>query len=72
MAKDLEIRRIRAGTKYPSPKGGLPETRFLDAGFPDYQWLFGTDGVYTAFASVGVGQFGPIKDHLRAFGKSAL
>jgi len=72
VAKDLEIRRIRAGTKYPSPKGGLPETRFLDAGFPDYQWLFGTDGVYTAFASVGVGQFGPIKDHLRAFGKSAL
>jgi hypothetical protein len=38
--------------------------RFLGAGFPDYPWLFGTDGEYTAFASVG--QFEPIKDHLRA------
>jgi hypothetical protein len=72
VANDLEIRRIRAGTKYPSPKGGLPETRFLGAGFPDYQWLFGTDGVYTAFASVGVGQFGPIKDHLRALREVSL
>ena len=36
------------------------------AGFPDYQWLFGTDGEYVAFASVAVGQFEPIKDHLRA------
>ncbi|MGH3585823.1 MAG: hypothetical protein ACRDQ0_05830, partial [Pseudonocardia sp.] len=31
-----------------------------------YPWLFGTDGEYTAFASVAMGQFGPIKDHLRA------
>ena len=33
----------------------LARMRFLGAGFPDYQWLFGTDGEYTAFASVGSG-----------------
>ena len=40
--------------------------RWLGAGWPDYTWLFGTDGEYTAYASVAAGQFGPIKDHLRA------
>jgi len=71
-AKDLEIRRTRAGTVYPAPKGQVGQARFLGAGFPDYQWLFGTDGEYTAFASVGVGQFGPIKDHLRALKQVSL
>ncbi|QIN85253.1 glycogen debranching protein [Rubrobacter tropicus] len=65
-ARDLEIRETNAGANYPAPEGDLEKMRFLGAGFPDYQWLFGTDGEYTAFASVGVGQFGPIKDHLRA------
>jgi hypothetical protein len=65
-AKDLEIRETNAGKNYPAPKGELAGARFLGAGFPDYPWLFGTDGEYTAFASVGVGQFEPIKDHLRA------
>ena len=72
VARDLEIRRTRAGTRYPPPKGELAGMRFLGAGFPDYQWLFGTDGEYTAFASVGVGQFGPIKDHLRALKRVSL
>ena len=40
--------------------------RWLGAGWPDYTWLFGTDGEYTAFAAVAAGQFEPIKDHLRA------
>ena len=40
--------------------------RWLGAGWPDYTWLFGTDGEYTAFASVAAGQFEPIKAHLRA------
>ena len=71
-AKDLEIRRTRAGTVYPAPKGQVGQARFLGAGFPDYQWLFGTDGEYTAFASVGVGQFGPIKAHLRALKQVSL
>jgi hypothetical protein len=35
-------------------------------GFQDYPWLFATDGEYTAFASVALGQFEPIADHLRA------
>ncbi len=66
VAEDLDVRETNAGENYPPPEGTLPEARFLGAGFPDYQWLFGTDGEYTAFASVGVGQFEPIKDHLRA------
>jgi hypothetical protein len=66
LARDLEIRETNAGKNYPAPVGDLAQMRFLGAGFPDYQWLFGTDGEYTAFASVGVGQFEPIKDHLRA------
>jgi hypothetical protein len=66
VAEDLEIRQTDEGKQYPSPKGTIDRVRFLGAGFPDYPWLFGTDGEYTAFASVGVGQFEPIKDHLRA------
>jgi hypothetical protein len=65
-AQDLEIRQTNAGTNYPPPEGKVDQVRFLGAGFPDYPWLFGTDGEYTAFASVGVGQFESIKDHLRA------
>ena len=40
--------------------------RWLGAGWPDYTWLFGTDGEYTAYAAVAAGQFEPIKAHLRA------
>jgi hypothetical protein len=65
-ADDLEIRETNAGKNYPAPEGTVDHVRFLGAGFPDYPWLFGTDGEYTAFASVAVGQFGPIKDHLEA------
>lgn len=65
-AEDLEIRETNAGKNYPAPEGELDRARFLGAGFPDYQWLFATDGEYTAFASVAAGQFEPIKDHLRA------
>lgn len=72
VARDLEIRETNAGKNYPPPEGDLAKMRFLGAGFPDYQWLFGTDGEYTAFASVGVGQFGPIKDHLRALREVSL
>ena len=72
VARDLEIRETNAGKNYPAPEGELAQMRFLGAGFPDYQWLFGTDGEYTAFASVGVGQFEPIKDHLRALKQVSL
>jgi hypothetical protein len=65
-ATDLDIRATRAGKEYPPAEARVASARFLAAGFPDYPWLFATDGEYTAFASVAAGQFGPIKDHLRA------
>ena len=64
--EDLKLRAVRAGTVYPPPAGTLKSMRWLGAGWPDYTWLFGTDGEYTAFAAVAAGQYGPIKDHLRA------
>jgi hypothetical protein len=65
-AEDLEVRWTDEGDSYPPPAGTLDRIRFLGAGFPDYPWLFATDGEYTAFASVAAGQFEPIKDHLLA------
>ena len=65
-ARDLRLRWVDAGKQFPPPEGNLARIRWLGAGWPDYPWLFGTDGEYTAFASVAMGQFGPIKDHLRA------
>jgi hypothetical protein len=44
--------------------GTVDSARWVGAGFPDYPWMFATDGEYTAFASVAMGQFAPIKDHL--------
>ncbi len=64
--EDLQLRAVNAGQAYPPPAGTLRSMRWLGAGWPDYTWLFGTDGEYTAFAAVAAGQFGPIKDHLRA------
>ena len=64
--EDMQLRVVNAGRAYPPPAGTLSSMRWLGAGWPDYTWLFGTDGEYTAFASVAAGQFGPIKDHLRA------
>ena len=64
--EDAEIRETNAGENYPPPEGTVDEMRFLGAGWPDYPWLFGTDGEYTVFASIAAGQYEPIKDHLRA------
>lgn len=66
VAENLLVREVRAGRDYPAPSGTVPLVRFLGAGWPDYPWLFATDGEYTAFAAVALGQFGPIMDHLRA------
>ena len=63
---DLNLRWVEAGKRYPPPTATLDSMRWLGAGWPDYTWLFGTDGEYTAFAAVAAGQFEPIKDHLRA------
>jgi len=65
-ARDLRVRITNAGTRYPAPKGRVARAAWLGAGWPDYPWLFATDGEYTAFASVAAGQFEPIKAHLRA------
>lgn len=63
---DLQLRPVREGHEYPPAEGTLAKARWLGAGWPDYPWLFGTDGEYTAFASVAMGQFDDIKAHLRA------
>ncbi|MBA8795714.1 hypothetical protein FHX74_003350 [Friedmanniella endophytica] len=65
-SEDVRLRVTKAGTAYPKPVATLPEMRWIGAGWPDYTWLFGTDGEYTAFAAVASGQFQAIEDHLRA------
>jgi hypothetical protein len=65
-ARDLRIRPVNAGTAYPPAKGTVAKARWYGAGFPDYPWLFATDGEYTAFAAVSAGQSDVVKDHLRA------
>ena len=49
-----------------TPEGKVPKVSWIGAGFPDYPWLFATDGEYTAHANVTLGQFESIKDHMRA------
>jgi hypothetical protein len=65
VAEDVDLRWTDQGKKW-DPVGSLDRMRWVGAGFPDYPWLFGVDGEYTAHASVALGQFGPIKDHMRA------
>jgi hypothetical protein len=65
-AEDLQVRWTDEGAQYPKPDGLVPSVRFFGAGFPDYPWLFATDGEFTAFAAVAAGQFETIADHLRA------
>jgi hypothetical protein len=65
-AKNLQIRWTDQGRQFPPPLGTVPEATWFAAGFPDYPWIFGTDGEYTAFAAVSVGQFEAAKAHLRA------
>jgi hypothetical protein len=65
-AEDLRIRWVDQGRRYPPPAGSLDSARWVGAGFPDYPWLFATDGEYSAFPMVALGQFDAIKDHMRA------
>ena len=65
-ARNLQVRELNAGTNYPAPKGTVPFARWYGAGWPDYPWLFATDGEYTAFAAVALGQFSQVEAHLRA------
>ncbi|WP_163510607.1 glycogen debranching protein [Fodinicola acaciae] len=64
-AHNLRLRPTAAGTVYPPPVGTLDTARWYGAGFPDYSWIFGTDGEYTAFAAVAAGQFEDVAAHLR-------
>ncbi|MEV4318122.1 hypothetical protein [Actinocrispum sp. NPDC049592] len=65
-ARNVQVRDVNEGKDYPAPVGTLPRMRWLAAGFPDYPWLFATDGEYTAYAAVAAGQFDIVRDHLRA------
>ena len=65
-ASNLQIRWTNQGKQYPAPLGTVAHAEWFGAGFPDYPWMFATDGEYTAFAAVALGQFQTIEDHLRA------
>ena len=65
-AHDLRIRDVDEGRAYPPSDGTVASARWSAAGFPDYPWIFGTDGEYTAFANVAAGQFEVQRSHLRA------
>jgi hypothetical protein len=66
-AENLHIRWTDQGKQqFPPPLGTVGSITWLGAGFPDYPWLFATDGEYTAFAAVALGQFEAAKAHLRA------
>ena len=65
VARDVDVRWTDQGTEW-TPEGSVSQVRWVGAGFPDYPWLFATDGQYTAHASVTLGQFKAIKDHMRA------
>lgn len=63
-ADDLHLRITKEGTEFPAPTGTLAKARWIGAGFPDYPWMFGTDGEYTSFAAVAAGDFRAAEDHL--------
>ena len=63
-SEDLQVRWLDQGNQYTAPLGTVDRARWVGAGYPDYPWMFATDGEYTAFASVAMGQFEAIKDHL--------
>jgi hypothetical protein len=65
-AHDLQIRDVNEGKAYPAPVGTIDTARWFGAGFPDYPWLFATDGEYTSYAAVAAGQFDTVKAHLRS------
>ncbi|MBV9129169.1 MAG: hypothetical protein JO298_02145 [Verrucomicrobia bacterium] len=56
---------IQYGEIYPRVLATYGVLSGLSAGYPDYPWYFGTDGLYTVFGLVSVGQFQAAKDHLR-------
>jgi hypothetical protein len=65
-ASNLQIRWTNQGTQYPAALGTVDHARWFAAGYPDYPWIFSTDGEYTAFPAVALGQFQTIEDHMTA------
>ncbi len=65
-ASNLQVRWTDQGTQYPAALGTVGHAKWFGAGYPDYPWIFATDGEYTAFPAVAVGQFQTIEDHLTA------
>jgi glycogen debranching enzyme len=69
VVSDVQIRDTRHGSTqgeiYPAPLGTCASLSGFGAGYPDYPWYFGTDGAYTVFSLVAVGQFQAAKEHLR-------
>ncbi|MBV8900672.1 MAG: hypothetical protein JOY92_11250 [Verrucomicrobia bacterium] len=60
-----QIRDTQEGMAYPSPLAYFFLLSGIGAGYPDYPWFFGTDGCYTTFPLVAVGQWEAAEDHLR-------
>jgi hypothetical protein len=65
-ATDLKLRFTNEGKAFPAPIATIPKVTFFGAGYPDYPWLFATDGEYTSFAAVALGQFETAKAHMIA------
>jgi hypothetical protein len=65
-SRDLNVFTSNAGTQYPAPSGTVSQVRWMGAGWPDYPWIFATDGEYSAYAAVAAGQFRAVEDHLTA------
>ena len=64
VSEDLQVRWLDQGNQYTAALGTVDRVRWVGAGYPDYPWMFATDAEYTAFASVTMGQFEQIKDHM--------
>jgi len=62
---NLELRNVDEGRAFPEPVATLASASGVGAGFPDYPWLFGTDGAYTSFPLVASGQAATAVSHLR-------
>lgn len=54
---EAAIRDTKAGTVYPAPLATVPRLSGVDAAYPDYAELFGTDGAYTSYGLAVSGQW---------------
>lgn len=65
--EDAEIRAVNAGESYPEePARTMDTLTGIGGGFPDYPWLFGTDGAYTLYPLLASGQHETAAAHMRS------